>query len=93
MDKLGFLQTGQEQGGFIFVKAISSALPHVDLIGHKILHANNEFINKVLDCEIAPHSIKEMAILSFIRLSIYGDEFGSALLHFYYNMVENSFKI
>ena len=35
--------------GKIIVEMISSFLPKVDTIGHKILHANNEFIDYILN--------------------------------------------
>ena len=71
------------------VKYISSALPHVDSIGHQILHANNVYINNILNNPNIPHDLQKMLILSSIKLAQYGDDFGSELLQVYYNIVDN----
>ena len=71
------------------VKFISSALPHVDSIGHQILHANNIYINNVLNNPNIPHDIQKMLILASIKLAQYGDDMGSELLKLYYNIVDS----
>ena len=71
------------------VKFISSTLPHVDSIGHQILHANNIYINNVLNNPNIPHDIQKMLILASIKLAQYGDDMGSELLKLYYNIVDS----
>lgn len=72
------------------VKFVSSALPHVDQIGHQILHANNIYINDILNNPSIPHDIQKKLILISIKLAQYGDDMGSELLKLYYSLVENS---
>lgn len=74
--------------GRIIVEKISALLPHVDSIGHNILHANNEFINYILEHNLFNDATKKSIILSSIRLAQYGDDAGSHLLQLYYNIVE-----
>ena len=70
------------------VKLISGGLPHVDSIGHNILHANNIYINNILNNPNIPHDLQKMLILSSIKLAQYGDDMGSKLLTLYYNLVD-----
>lgn len=70
------------------VKFVSSALPEVDQIGHQILHANNVYINNILNNDKIPHEIQKDLILLSIKLAQYGDDMGSHLLQWYYNLVE-----
>lgn len=86
-----FLQMKEKELGKALVLKISSLLPHFDGIGHKVLHANNEFISSMLN---TPHNIpdevrKEIILLS-IRFAQYGDNFGSFLLQLYYDIVDKS---
>lgn len=78
-------------GGYFVVKAISAGLPYVDSIGHRILHANDVFINQVLNTEGMPHEIKAKIILTAIQVSQAGDNFGGVLLKLYYDIVERCF--
>lgn len=78
-------------GGYFVVKAISAGLPYVDSIGHRILHANDVFINQVLNTEGMPHEIKAKIILTAIQISQAGDNFGGVLLKLYYDIVERCF--
>ena len=70
------------------VKVISAGLPNVDSIGHKILHANDVYINSILNNNQIPHEVQKMLILSSIKLAQYGDDMGSKLLTLYYNLVD-----
>ena len=70
------------------VKFVSSALPEVDQVGHQILHANNVYINNILNNDKIPHEIQKELILVSIKLAQYGDDMGSHLLQWYYNLVE-----
>tara|TARA_A100001015_G_scaffold321633_1_gene453591 strand:+ start:5308 stop:5826 length:519 start_codon:yes stop_codon:yes gene_type:complete len=70
------------------VKLISSALPNVDSIGHQILHANNIYINDILNNPKIPHELQKELILVSIKLAQYGDDMGSNLLQLYYDIVE-----
>ena len=81
--------TGKEIG-YNIVKSISAILPHVDSIGHSILHADNELIVYVINMDNIPHELKAYIILLSIKFAQYGDNFGSQMLQLYYNIVEKS---
>ncbi len=81
------LSTNKKIGRFI-VNTISSLLPRVDSIGHNVLHANNIFISDILSSDVIPEHLKRDIILASIKLAIYGDNAGSHLLEFYYNIVD-----
>lgn len=72
------------------VKTISGALPRVDNIGHNILHANNIFINDILNNPMLDHDTQKAIILFSIKLAQHGDDMGSQLLQMYYNIVDYS---
>jgi len=74
--------------GQYIVEKISSTLPSVDNIGHKVLHLNNEFINYILNNINIDYSLKKEIILNSIKISQAGDNIGSNLLELYYNIVE-----
>lgn len=82
------LEIKEKYLGRIIVEQLSSALPHVDSIGHNILHANNEFINFILNDSPLTEKMKKDIILFSIRLAQYGDDAGSHLLQLYYNIVD-----
>ena len=77
----------KDLGRFI-VEQTSSLLPHVDTIGHKVLHANNEFITYILNLHTLPDNIKKDIVLFSIRLAQYGDNAGAHMLQFYYDLVD-----
>mgnify|MGYP001282101736 FL=1 len=77
----------KDLGKFI-VKQTSSLLPHVDTIGHKVLHANNEFITYILNLHSLSDNVKKDIVLFSIRLAQYGDDAGSHMLQFYYDLVD-----
>ena len=77
-----------KQLGRIIVEQISSLLPKVDSIGHNVLHANNEFINYILEHNLFSDSTKKSIILASIKMAQYGDDFGSQILQLYYDIVE-----
>lgn len=70
------------------VLSVSSGLPKFDTVGHKILSANHDFIEKVLHNEILSHQMKKNIILASIKLAQMGDDVGSHILQQYYNLVE-----
>ena len=74
--------------GKIIVEKISEFLPKVDTIGHKILHANNEFIDYILNDTNLSEMMKKNIVLASIKLAIMGDNMGSALLQLYYDIVD-----
>ena len=74
--------------GKIIVEKISAFLPKVDTIGHKILHANNEFIDYILNDTNLSEMMKKNIVLASIKLAIMGDNMGSALLQLYYDIVD-----
>ena len=74
--------------GKILVEKISALLPKVDSIGHNVLHANNEFIDYILNNTNYSDIMKKNIILASIKLAIIGDQFGSELLQLYYNIVD-----
>ena len=76
--------------GKYVVMNLSEFLPSFDSIGHKILHANNEFVSKILLDQHLPHELKKDLILFSIKMAQNGDDFGSYLLQMYYDIVNNS---
>lgn len=82
-----FLEDETRIIGKKIVLKMSSFLPHVDSIGHNVLHANNEFISNILSHNSISDELKKEIILFSIRMAQYGDDFGSHLLQFYYDMV------
>lgn len=77
--------------GYDIVKTISSILPHIDSIGHRILHADNQFINYIISQHDIPHDLKGKIILFSIQLAQNGDNFGTSILQLYYDIVEKCF--
>lgn len=73
--------------GKMIVEQISSWLPHVDSIGHNILHANNEFVSLVLNSHMSEPAKKQIVLLS-IKMAQMGDDMGSHLLQMYYDIVD-----
>lgn len=67
---------------------ISEMLPHVDNIGHDVLHANNVFIKDILSNPVLTDELKRNIILFSIKLAQQGDDMGSQLLQLYYNIVD-----
>ena len=76
-------------GKYVVMK-VSAFLPSFDSIGHKILHANNEFVSKILLDTSLPDELKKDLILFSIKMAQNGDDFGSYLLQMYYDIVNNS---
>jgi len=74
--------------GKLIVEKISALLPKVDSIGHNILHANNEFIDYILNDTNLSEIMKKNIVLSSIKLAIAGDNMGSSLLQLYYDIVD-----
>ncbi len=83
-----FIEVQEKAIGREVVMKVSAFLPHFDSIGHKILHANDVYINSILNNNHIPHEVQKMLILSSIKLAQYGDDMGSKLLTFYYNLVD-----
>lgn len=75
--------------GVFIVRKISSMLPHVDSIGHNVLHANNEFISTIFENDNIPYDQKKNIILISIKLAQFGDDLGSHLLQLYYDIVNH----
>ena len=87
-DKILDITVKDKYIGKIIVEQISSMLPRVDSIGHKILHANNEFIDYILNDTSYSEIMKKKIVLASIKLAIMGDDFGSHLLQLYYDIVD-----
>lgn len=83
-----FIDNIEKNTGYFFVKSISSILPHVDSIGHKILHADNVFITDILNTDLISHELKGKIVLFSIKMAQNGDDFGRHLLQLYYDIVE-----
>jgi hypothetical protein len=73
--------------GYIIVKMISSILPHVDTIGHRVLHMDDQIINFFINTDNLSPEVKKQIILNIIRISQQGDNFGSQMLQLYYDIV------
>ena len=83
-----FLDPLEKIIGKKIVMLLSSFLPKVDQIGHKILHANNLFISKILnECSLSDE-MKAKIILSVIEISQKGDNMGSFFLENYRRIVD-----
>lgn len=76
--------------GKFAVMKISALLPNFDQVGHKVLHANDEFVLKVLSTHHIPETMKKDLILLSIKMAQCGDDFGSYLLQMYYDIVDKS---
>jgi hypothetical protein len=85
------IEKTQKDEGYYIIKTISTLLPRFDGVGHKILHANDEFIALIINQESIPHDVKQKIILGVIRMSMMGDDLGSNILHLYYDIVKNCF--
>tara|TARA_B100000941_G_C28442962_1_gene520694 strand:+ start:135 stop:629 length:495 start_codon:yes stop_codon:yes gene_type:complete len=85
-----FIEVQEKVIGKEIVMKISGFLPNFDTIGHKILHANNEFVSKILLETDYPDIVKKDLILFSIKMAQHGDDFGSFLLQMYYDIVNNS---
>jgi hypothetical protein len=85
-----YIDAKEKAFGKFAVMKISAFLPHFDQIGHKVLHANNEFVYKILSMQELPETIKKDLILTSIKMAQYGDDFGSYLLQMYYDIVDKS---
>lgn len=73
--------------GYMMVKLISSILPHVDTIGHKVLHMDDEIINYFLNLDSLSPELKKQIILGIIHISQQGDHMGAQMLQLYYDIV------
>ena len=80
----------KEEIGKDVVLSVSAALPKFDTIGHKILSANHDFIYDILHNEVLSSPMKKEIILLSIRLAQMGDDMGSQILQYYYNLVDAS---
>lgn len=74
--------------GKLIVEKISAFLPKVDTIGHNVLHANNEFIDYILNDTNLSEIMKKKIVLMSIQLAIMGDNMGSTFLQLYYDIVD-----
>ena len=89
IDKILDIKIDEERNlGRIIVEKTSSYLPKVDTIGHKVLHANNEFISTVLNMHDLPHDLRKDIVLWSIKLAQYGDNLGTHMLQMYYDLVD-----
>lgn len=89
LDQILDLKIDEEKNlGRVIVEKTSSYLPKVDTIGHKVLHANNEFISAVLNMHDLPHDLRKDIVLWSIKLAQYGDNMGSHMLQMYYDLVD-----
>lgn len=87
------MKTHNKQCGCLIVKLVSSLLPCADTIGHKVLHANNDFISYIMkiDDKKLSHKNKGRIILFSIRLAQWGDNFGGRVLQVYHDIVQKCF--
>lgn len=89
VNKEKYIDSVNHQIGYTMVKAISAILPHVDTIGHKVLHMDDEIINFFINMENISPELKKTIILSIIHISQQGDHFGAQMLQLYYDIVNN----
>jgi hypothetical protein len=86
-DKETYISNLNQQIGYLMVKIISSILPYVDTIGHKVLHMDDEIINYFINLENISPELKKNIILGIIHISQDGDHFGAQMLQLYYDIV------
>lgn len=101
-NKPSFLQQYWETGvhnhkkkcGILVVKVVSSFLPHIEKVGHRVLSFNNNFIQNIMNCKESqlPHHMKGKIILFVIGLAQWGDNMGSHLLKLYHHIIKSSFE-
>ena len=89
LPKIPMCNEVQDKFGEKIVLQISSALPQFDTVGHKILSANHDFIEYILNDTYFNDDIKKIIILTTIKLAQMGDDFGSSILQQYYNVVDS----
>lgn len=70
------------------IKVSSSLLPAMDGIAHHVLTLNQNFINFILDSEKVPEEIQKKFVLFSISAAQNGDNMGSSILEFYYQLVD-----
>ena len=88
IDKLLDITVESKNIGKIIVEQISGLLPKVDSVGHNVLHANNKFIDYILNETTYSEVMKKNIVLASIKLAIMGDQFGSHILQLYYDIVD-----
>ena len=71
------------------IKYSSGLLPAMDGIAHHVLTMNQNFINFILDNDVISLEIKKKLVLFSIQAAQNGDNTGSAILQFYYDMVNH----
>lgn len=83
----------KKQCGILVVKVVSSLLPHIEQIGHRILSVNNHLIQQIMDMDESKlsHKDKGKIITSLIHMAQWGDNAGSRMLQIYLDIVETSF--
>lgn len=83
----------KKQCGVLVVKVVSSLLPHIEQIGHRILSVNNHLIQQIMDMDESKlsHKDKGRIITSLIHIAQWGDNAGSRMLQMYLDIVESSF--
>jgi hypothetical protein len=97
-----FLQQYWEEGvhnhkkhcGIFVVKVVSSFLPHIEKMGHRVLSINNDFVHKIMNCKETQlsHPMKGKIILMVIGIAQWGDNLGSQLLKLYHDIIKSSFE-
>ncbi len=71
------------------VKTTSGLLPNADSVGHNVLHANKVIIDYLLDNNDIAMEYKKPIILFFIKTAQMGDNIGSHILSYYYDIVNH----
>ena len=71
------------------IKFSSSLLPAMDGIAHHVLTLNQNFINYVLNNDALPLEVQKKLVLFSIQAAQNGDNTGSAILEFYYKLVDH----
>tara|TARA_Y100000816_G_C26101114_1_gene583573 strand:+ start:587 stop:901 length:315 start_codon:yes stop_codon:yes gene_type:complete len=63
-------------------------LPKIDNIGHNLLLKNDILIKNVMELEKIPIDTRKQIVLSIIRFTEYGDNFGGLILSNYHDIVD-----
>ena len=88
------LRNHKKQCGILIVRVVSSFLPHIEQIGHRVLSLNNQFIQQIMDMDESKlsHKDKGKLITALIHTAQWGDNVGSRMLQVYLDIVKSSFQ-
>ena len=78
----------QDQITLPIINHITNFVPNIDSIGHKVVLLDKNLIINLIDNEMIPIEFKKEIILTIIKLTQQGDNFGSIVLENYYKLMD-----